>query len=905
MKTHLFKVFVVLFAVFACGSIGIVRAESFGIKFLGNSTNDLVSGSAGLVPISGWTNIDISTFTNGTILSSDGSVSATLTRSGPGMTYEWHSGSTGDGGNGSLLDGYNDCMVNQPAVNVISNLIAPSYTVYLYTAGDNVHPANNTDYLPNYIVNGTIYYTATLKASGAFSGFVKGGIATTNTTAYPPGLTYGNYIEIDNVVPVNGVITIFASSDNFTWRSPFDAIEIVAITSTNQLHGTTIGTPGSWNNVGNTISNIFDNNINTFFDAPDVSGDWVGLDFGAGVSNVIGQIRYWPRSGYTSRMQGGYFQGANTSSFADAVTLFTITNVPPDGGVPSSQMITNAAAFRYVRYVGPVNGSCNVAELQFFSPGPPAVPPRLTNNWNGSQLTLSWAGGYNLLESTNLTGPWSTNAIAVAPFNITPSVPQKFYRTQSQPTFHTPLFGGDFPDVGILRVGSDFYMTHTSFTYGPGLVIWHSTDLVNWTPISSVFTNAPVPNEIWAPELVYSGGRYLVYFAWNGMHVCYANSPSGPWSAPINLNLNDIDPGFVAGPNGTNYLYTAGGHATQLSADGLSIVGSEQPVYSGWNFPTNWVTQGMWLEGPKLTQHGGYYYLVCAEGGTAGPPTSHMAVVARSTSPLGPWQNSPYNPLIHTYSAAESWWSVGHATLFSTPNGQWYIVYHGYRNGFETLGRNTLMEPIEWTSDGWPRAPLGPRRDEPMPAPMGVAQAPMLALSDGYQASTLKLTWQAWMETNMATRYQVGGGTLVMRGQGSSYTQSSPLTVRARDESYQVQVIVSVDNQTGATLGLEYNMNVVVYLELTNGTVTAYGPNGQLASISWAASNAWLKMVNLQNQVQLLVSPDGQQWQSLVSGFSASGFDNDNYGDFQAARPALSAIGSGNARFSNFLYNPL
>jgi beta-xylosidase len=281
-----------------------------------------------------------------------------------------------------------------------------------------------------------------------------------------------------------------------------------------------------------------------------------------------------------------------------------------------------------------------------------------------------------------------------------------------------------------------------------------------------------------------------------------------------------------------------------------------------------------------------------------------MAVVARSTSPLGPWQNSPYNPLIHTYSAAEEWWSVGHATLFSTPDGHWYIVYHGYRNGFETLGRNTLMEPIEWTSDGWPRAPLGARRDELMPAPMGVAQGPMLALSDDFQAPTLKLTWQAWMETNM-TRYQVGGGTLVMGAQGSSYSQSSPLTVRARDESYQVQVSVNVDNQTGATLGMEYNPSVAVYLELTNGTVTAYGPNGQLASLSWVASNAWLKMVNRENQVQLLVSPDGQQWQSLVSGFDASGFDNDNYGDFQAARPALSAIGSGKAHFSGFRYDPL
>jgi hypothetical protein len=73
------------------------------------------------------------------------------------MTYEWRSGSTGDGGNGSLLDGYNDCWGNQPAVNVISNLIAPSYTVYLYTAGDGIHPANNADFLPNYIVNGTMY----------------------------------------------------------------------------------------------------------------------------------------------------------------------------------------------------------------------------------------------------------------------------------------------------------------------------------------------------------------------------------------------------------------------------------------------------------------------------------------------------------------------------------------------------------------------------------------------------------------------------------------------------------------------------------------------------------------------------------------------------------------------------
>ena len=100
----------------------------------------------------------------------------------------------------------------------------------------------------------------------------------------------------------------------------------------------------------------------------------------------------------------------------------------------------------------------------------------------------------------------------------------------------------------------------------------------------------------------------------------------------------------------------------------MSTVGQQKKIYGGWAFPTEWKTEGVWLESPKLTKRGRYYHLICAEGGTSGPPTSHMAVVARSQSPLGPWENSPHNPLIHTYSADEDWWSVGHGTLVSTPD---------------------------------------------------------------------------------------------------------------------------------------------------------------------------------------------------------------------------------------------
>ena len=274
-----------------------------------------------------------------------------------------------------------------------------------------------------------------------------------------------------------------------------------------------------------------------------------------------------------------------------------------------------------------------------------------------------------------------------------------------------------------MRVGEDFYLTHTTYRYAPGLVVWHSRDLVNWVPISSALSRTY--GEIWAPDFVEHQGRYFIYFPLDGrLFVVHAADPRGPWSEPIDLKLGDIDPGHVVGPDGTRYLCSAGGKVVQLSPDGLSVVGKPKRVYDGWQFPKEWKTEGFWLESPKLTRRGEYYYLTSAEGGTAGPPTSHMAVVARSRSPLGPWENSPHNPLIHTYSEGETWWSVGHGTLVSTPDDRWYFVYHGYRNGFQSLGRHILLEPVEWTADGWPRAPLGAERDLPMRAPMGIAQAP-------------------------------------------------------------------------------------------------------------------------------------------------------------------------------------
>lgn len=371
------------------------------------------------------------------------------------------------------------------------------------------------------------------------------------------------------------------------------------------------------------------------------------------------------------------------------------------------------------------------------------------------------------------------------------------------------------------------------------------------------------------------------------------------------MNVGGIDPGHVLGPDGKRYLHFAGGKAIELNADGLSVIGQPKKVYDGWVFPQDWKTKGFWLESPKLTKHGEYYYLISAEGGTVGPPTSHMAVVARSKSPLGPWENSPHNPLIHTYSADEAWWSVGHGTLVSTPDDRWYFVYHGYRKGFQTLGRHTLMEPVEWASNGWPQAPLGARRGEPMPAPMGVAQRPMIELSDDFKAPTLKATWGAWKEPDM-TRFKVGDGALTVRAKGNFYAESSPLTIMARDESYEVQVIAKIEGESCAALGLEYNPNVAVFVELKKGQLDIFGPKERLATREWATDTAWLKLINRKNRVEILASEDGQKWQTLLADFDASSFNhNDQHGGFQAARPALAASGQSSVRFADFRYRAL
>ncbi|MBW5447175.1 family 43 glycosylhydrolase [Cohnella sp. CFH 77786] len=134
-------------------------------------------------------------------------------------------------------------------------------------------------------------------------------------------------------------------------------------------------------------------------------------------------------------------------------------------------------------------------------------------------------------------------------------------------TYRNPVLAGDYADPSVLRVGDDYYMTHSSFTFAPGLLIWHSKDLVNWRPVGKALDR--YIGDVRAPDFIAHEGLYYIYVPVDGKIVALtAPAPEGPWSEPVPLGLEAIDPGHVADQEGNRYLHTGGGNMTKLSNDG-------------------------------------------------------------------------------------------------------------------------------------------------------------------------------------------------------------------------------------------------------------------------------------------------------------------------------------------------
>lgn len=466
--------------------------------------------------------------------------------------------------------------------------------------------------------------------------------------------------------------------------------------------------------------------------------------------------------------------------------------------------------------------------------------------------------------------------------------------------FPRVILRGDYPDPSILRDGEDYYLTHSPFLYTPGFLIWHSKDLMNWEPVCRAMTK--VVGSAMAPDLVKHNGKYYIYFPAAGVNwVIWADNIRGPWSDPIKLDVGQIDPGHAVGEDGKRYLFLSEGYVVPLADDGLSVIGSKEKIYSGWEFPSDWKTEGLWLESPKLIRHGDYFYMVVAEGGTAGPSTSHMVVAARSKSIHGPWENSPYNPIVHTYSAEEPWWSKGHGTLIDDVNGNWWIVYHAYENGFYTLGRQTLIEPIEWLEDGWFRAAKSARPIVPAGTPISHG----LKLSDDFSGKDLGLQWMAWRDYDPKS-ITLKDHSLYLAAKGTTPSDARLLLITAPDHRYDLQVEITLGKGSIGGLILFYNEKAFAGISSDGKQITIYSSAAETIQQSGAfGEHFFLKITNRQNRCEFQASKDGKTWTTVQSGLDVSPMHHNNFKGFFALRPGLMAAGGGEVKFEHFQFREI
>ena len=483
-------------------------------------------------------------------------------------------------------------------------------------------------------------------------------------------------------------------------------------------------------------------------------------------------------------------------------------------------------------------------------------------------------------------------------------------------TFLNPVMAGDRPDPTVLKDGDDYYMTFSSFDAYPGLVIWHSRDLVNWQPITAAL-KTPI-GSVWAPELTRFEDRYYIYIParspshrpdYRSIYVIRADDIAGPWSEPVDLYLHDhIDPGHAVGKDGKRYLFLSQGDLVPLADDGLSTVGPVEHVYDYWKYPPNWTVECACPEGPKVTRRGDWFYLITAVGGTAGPPTGHMVIAARARALRGPWENAPNNPLVRTVSATEKWWSRGHATLVEGPGSAWWMVYHGYENGYWTLGRQTLLDPVRWTKDGWLEA-IGGDLAKPLPMPLSSEAVPHgLALSDNFSNGRLGSQWAFYKPgPDESRRVRFDDSTLVLGAKGRAPADASPLTLIAGDQAYRVEVEIEIDERTQAGLLLFYSDRLYAGLGMNDGhfVMHRYGRERDFVKPGNTGRRIFMRIENDRHIVTIHTSTDGEHWIKFPVQMETSGYHHNVAYDFLSLRPAIYAAGDGEARFRNLKYEAL
>jgi alpha-N-arabinofuranosidase len=291
-----------------------------------------------------------------------------------------------------------------------------------------------------------------------------------------------------------------------------------------------------------------------------------------------------------------------------------------------------------------------------------------------------------------------------------------------------PILTGFYPDPSIVQVRSDYYLINSTFSYFPGIPVFHSKDLKNWKQIGNVidrtsqldFMGERMTRGLFAPAISYHNGTFYVTCTdidHDGNFVVTAKDPAGPWSNPVRIpQVRGIDPSLFFDEDGKSYIiYNSdapgnkplySGHRTirmyAFDPVSLRVTGEEKQLVNGGVDITK---KPVWIEGPHIMKRNGWYYLYAAEGGTS---VNHSEVIFRSRSVSGPYVPYENNPILTQRGLpadrVHPVTSTGHAQFVDGPDGKTYAVFlavRPYEGDFYNTGRETFIAPVKW-KDEWP-----------------------------------------------------------------------------------------------------------------------------------------------------------------------------------------------------------
>jgi xylan 1,4-beta-xylosidase len=387
-------------------------------------------------------------------------------------------------------------------------------------------------------------------------------------------------------------------------------------------------------------------------------------------------------------------------------------------------------------------------------------------------------------------------------------------------TIQNPVLRGFNPDPSVIRVGEDYFATVSTVHWFPGARLYQSRDLAHWRPIGHALDRLSQLDlrgvcdggGVWSPFLSHHGHRFhIVYSLLHVFRGAFVDAsiywidtahPQSDWSDPVLLVGGGWDPALFHDEDGRTWLvYRSSDHRLGRRPGGITIreldisaqrlTGPTHEIFAGTELGTT--------EAPHLYKHGGWYYLMTAEGGSG---FGHAVTMARSRRIEGPYRLDPQNPLLTSRDNPDlALQKAGHACLFDTPEGRWYLAFLCTRptvpGQSSVLGRETALAAVRWSEDGWLRLESGghwPRQEEPGPTCTPYVVDP-LPRRDNFDSARLSLTFhtlrlpadESWLSLTERP------GFLRLRGQESPASWHRVSLVARRLESHHAQATTCVE----------------------------------------------------------------------------------------------------------------